>query len=1103
MKKNNYERIFHQTGRFKKMFLVMRLSLFFLLVSTFAVFGRSYSQGTKLSLNLDRVTIKQVFNAIEQNSEYIIVYSDDILDVSEEVSVQVKNSPVEKILDQLFSGTSVDYQIKDRQIVITQRSKNEFAGTLQQPKNMVKGKVLDSKGLPLPGVTVVVKGTSVGTITDFNGEFTLAIPEQGEVLQFSFIGFQSQEIPVGTQKNFNVQLEEEVTQLDEIVAIGYGVQRKSDLTGATSRLTEENMNKAVSTSPVEMMQGRISGVNITQNNGEPGAGMSVRVRGTNSIRAGQDPLYVVDGVPLDNADITPDGGSASGITGSANKNPISFLNSDDIESIDILKDASSTAIYGARGANGVVLITTKKGKQGEGTLTYDGYVGVSTIREKLDMLSADEFRSYRKADGTGLKDLGGSVNWQDEIYRTALTHSHNLSFGGGTEKHTYRASMGYIDQEGIVETTGMERFNGKMMVTQKAINNRLNLTGSLIASHVKDSRAPIGETGGYEGDVILTALKLNPTYPVYNEDGSYFQYSANERNPMAMLKLTDDKTRTDHIIANISAEFEIVKNLKYKVNVGLDHTVAEREVNQNNELIYLSNKGEADVNSIRATNKLIENYITWLKNIGQDHRLNFLLGHAYQDFKLSTKKMNVNGFEVEDILYTDNLEYGNFSNANVSSSATESELQSFFGRVNYTFKDRYLFTLTGRYDGSSRFGENNKYGFFPSGAFAWRASEEEFLKGSNVISNLKFRLGWGKTGNQEIPNKISLRSVGTDPNANGYFNGTLTPGITYQRTLNEDIQWETTRQIDFGIDYGFLDDRLSGTVDLFHKKTKDVLLEIPSNMPAPTSTQWLNVPGLEIINKGIELNLTGIMMQKDDFYWDAGVNFSYVKNNVKNLPVTLIETGNASGQGLTDTRVQVIANDEPVGTFYGRVFQGFDSNGNSIYKTDSDGKEVMEYLGSALPDYTFSLTSKLEFKKFDFSMLWYGQSGNKVYNNTANALFTKTALNSGQNVTKKVMNSDESGSNANAFSSRFVEDGAFLRLSNVTLGYTLNTETVSWLSKARIYVTGNNLLLITGYNGYDPEVNTDASENGVPSMGIDFTSYPRARTFTFGVNLQF
>ncbi len=1079
----------------------MKLTFLIILIGLLEVSASVYSQQSKLSMSLKNVTLVDAFRKIEDSSNFVFFYNAEQIQLDQKVSLNAENRSIDEILNELFHDKPIAYKVFDRRIVLYPKENENPFIALQSLH--VKGRVTNINGEPVPGATVVVKETTNGVITDFEGNFSIMNVPEDAILVFSFVGLKTQEIPVSGKTIIDVRMEEETIGIEEVVAIGYGVQRKSDLTGATTRLTEDNMNKSVATSPIEMMQGRISGVNITQNSGEPGAGMSVRIRGSNSIRSGQDPLYVIDGIPLDNADITPNGGTASGINESANKNPISFLNPDDIESIDVLKDASSTAIYGARGANGVVIITTKKGKQGEGTITYDGYTGLSRIREKMDVLTAEEFRSYRKNDGSALSDLGASIDWQDKVFRTALTHNHNISYGGGTDKHTYRASVGYLDQEGIVKTTGVEKINGKILVTQKAFNNRLNITGNLIASHVEDTRAPIGETGGYEGDVILTSLKLNPTFPIYNDDGSYYQHSTTQRNPVAMLNLTSDITETDHIISNVSIEFEIIKNLKYKLNLGIDRTVAERQVNQDNDLSYLSNQGEADVNSIRASNKLIENYITYLKDFGEDHHFNFLLGHAYQKFKVSGSEINVTGFEVEDILYTDNLEYGNFSAATVNSYATENELQSFFGRVNYNFKDRYLLTFTGRIDGSSKFGENNKYGFFPSGAFAWRVSEEDFMKSQDTFTNLKLRLGWGKTGNQEIPDKISLLSVGTTSSANGYFNGSLSSGITFLRTPNPDIQWETTTQLDLGIDFGLLSDRLSGTLDLFYKKTKDVLLELTSKAPAATETQWLNVPGLKILNKGIELGVNGILVKNNNLYWEAGLNISYIDNNVKDLPVTLIETGNASGQGLSDTRVQIITNDQPIGTFYGRVFQGFDSDGLSIYQTDLDGDEIFDYLGSALPDYTYNFTSKLKYKEFDFSMLWYGSRGNKVYNNTANALFVKASLNSGSNVTKKVLDSEESASNSNAFSSRFVEDGSFLRLANVTLGYTFNTKAISWLSKARVYVTGNNLLLFTDYSGFDPEVNIDANENDVPSIGIDYTAYPKARTFTFGVNLQF
>ncbi len=1081
---------------------VMKISFVLLFAASFNLLALDVlsQEDGKLTVDFHNSTIKQAFNKIEEITGYEFFYHLDRVDLDRKVDVAGENLSMEEVLDKLLAGTGSEFKIVGKHILIVGV---ETVVNEQQQGITVSGRIVDSHGEPVPGTSVVVQGTLQGTITDMDGNYKLDNVPANAVLQYSFVGMKQQSFEVNGRTQINVTMEEETIGLQEVVAIGYGTMRKSDVTGATSRLTEDRMNKSVATSPTEMMQGRVAGVNVSHNNGSPGAGMSVRVRGNNSIRSGQEPLYVVDGVPLDNADLTPNGAAAPGISGSANKNPISFLNPDDIETIDILKDASSTAIYGARGANGVIIITTKKGSRGEGTLSYDGYVGVSAIREKLDVLSAEDFRSYTKADGSKLLDLGASTDWQDEIYRTAITHSHNLSYGGATENFGYRASVGYINQEGIVESTGQEKINGNVKVNQKALNGRLNLDGTLVASHVEDTRAPIGETGGFEGDLILTALKLNPTYPVFNPDGSYYQHSVEQRNPVAMINLTDDITETDRILTNMSAELELIDNLKYKINIGLDRTVSERKVNQQYELNYLPNKGDATINSITANNRLVENFVTYDFDVNDRHRFNALAGHAYQYFKVSGSSIYVNGFEVDDIKYTDNLGYGNFSAGIADSYAIESELQSFFGRFNYSLDNKYLFTLTGRADGSTRFGKNNKYGYFPSAAFAWRLSEEPFISDMNAFSNLKFRLGWGQTGNQEIPDKISLRSVGTQPSANGFFNGEVSTGIGFIRTPNPDIKWETTTQWNMGVDFGFFDNRLSGVIDLYHKTTKDVLIEIASKGIAPTETQWQNVPDLEIINKGVELGLNGVLVSNNKLTWNMGVNFAYLYNDVRNLPVKLIETGVASGQGLSETRVQVITNDEPIGTFYGRVFEGFDSNGFSIFKQDEKGNDAMEPIGSALPDFTLSFNTSLNYKNFDASMFWYGSLGNDVYNNTANALFIKGPLDKGNNVTKKVLNSEESPANPNAFSSRFVEDASFFRFANLTLGYTFKANNIDWLSQARVYVTGNNLLVITSYSGYDPEVSSDASYKGVPSMGIDYTSYPAPRTFTFGVSLKF
>lgn len=1100
MKKKFYERIFPDLGRFKKLFLIMRLSFIMLLISSLTVIGNSYSQSTKFSFHLSKATIKDVFQEIEQNSEFIIVYSDDMIDVSREVSVKVSDVTVERILDQVLKESGNGYEIKDRQIVITERK----GLPADQKGHELKGVVKASDGSPLPGATVLEKGTTNGTITDFDGKYTLSVSKQPAVIAFSFVGYSTVEIPFTGQATQNVELKDEAIGIEEVVAVGYGVQKKSDLTGATNRLSEKDMNKTLASSPVEMMQGRIAGVNITQNSGEPGAGMTVRIRGASSIRSGQEPLYVVDGVPLDNTNLTPSGGTAAGYGSGGSKNPLGFINPEDIETIDILKDASSTAIYGARGANGVVLVTTKKGKKGESTITFDTYFGVSTIREKMDVLTADEFRAYTRADGAKLLDKGASTDWQSEIFRSALTQNHALGLSGGSDKSSYHLSLGYLDQQGIIHNSGMKKLNGSMKLTQKAFSDKLLLTASLMASQQEDSRMPISEASGsgYEGDLIITALKSNPTFPIYNTDGTYFQYTTAQRNPVAMMNLVDDRTNTLRVVANMSAEYEIIKGLKYKLNIGLDKATAERRVNQDNQLSYLPNHGQANINSLSAINKLIENYVTYATKFGDAHSFNFLLGHSYQNFSGTSNNLYVYGFTVQGIKYTDNLGYGNFSTSVSSSSAYEREIQSFFGRVNYSLRDRYLLTFTLRRDGSSKFGANNKYGNFPSAALAWRVMEEDFMKNVSLFSNLKVRLGWGLTGNQEIPDKISLMSVGTASNANLLSNGVLIPGITFNRTPNPDIKWETTNQINFGIDFGFLKDRLSGTIDLFNKKTTDVLLEIASKDPAPTSTQWQNVPGLVIKNNGIEIGLTGVMIDKPGVKWDATFNVASIKNKVSGL-VTPIQTGAASGQGLSGTFTQEIANDQPIGSFYGMEFEGFDSKGLAIYKKDASGVVVKEFLGSALPDVTYSLSSSLKFKGFDASMFWYGTQGNKVYNNTANALFLRGPLENSGNVRADIATNSESPSNSNAFSSRFIEDGSFLRLANLTFGYTFNAKSIKWLSKLRVYATGNNLLLITKYKGFDPEVNVNASNNNVPSLGVDYSTFPKSRTFTFGVNLQF
>ncbi len=968
----------------------------------------------------------------------------------------------------------------------------------------ISGKVTDANtGQTIPGVSILVKNTTIGTTTGLNGRYSVQV-KIGSKLVFSYIGYQTQTIVVDHQKTINVVMKPTVTGLKEVVVVGYGVQKKSDVTGATQTLTTKNFNPGVMISPAEMMQGRVAGVQVTLNSGEPGAGATVRIRGNSSIRANQQPLYVVDGVPLNNINATPGAVGVAGINASASKDLLDFLNPDDIASITVLKDASATAIYGSRGANGVILITTKKGKKGKSKLTYSAFTGISNLPKELDLLSATEFMDASKKNNFGLINKGANTNWQNEIFRTGYTQSHNLSYSGGTDNSSYYASLGYLNQQGIVKRTGIKKLTARFNVTQKLFNDRLHLSTNLAVARTVDSRAPIGETGGYEGDLLISALRQNPTFPVFNTDGTYLQYSSTYRNPVAMLNLTNDHTYTDHILGNVSASYRIIKGLTYKINLGVDHTNATRKVSENDQLTYLVNGGQASISNIELNNVLMENYLTYDKQLNKDNHFTVLLGQSYQKFDNVGYNLSVNGFHVKGILYTDNLGYGDYNNANVGSYKSENELQSFYARLNYSYKDKYLLTATWRADGSTKFGKNNKYGYFPSVGLAWRLSQEEFIKKLNIFDNLKLRIGWGETGNQNIPNKISLLSIGTTSDANYFFDGTnLSTGTAFLRTPNPNIKWETTIQSNVGLDFGFFGGRLSGSIDYFYKTTKDVLLKLTSLAPAPTSFMWMNVPKLRIKNAGLEVNLTGIIVSKKNISWRATLNFSTIHNEVQNLPVDLIETGVASGAGLSGTRVQIIKSGYPIGTFWGPRFLGYDSNGISIYKKDADGNVIKENLGSALPKFTLSLNNTLTIGKFDFSCFIHGVFGNKVYNNTANALFSMASFSKGNNTTKSVLSSGESASDTPKFSSKFIENGSFVRLSNATLGYRFSFRKNSWVRSLRVYVTGSNLFLITKYTGYDPEVNTNAEYDGVPSLGMDYTGYPHARTFQFGVNAQF
>lgn len=968
----------------------------------------------------------------------------------------------------------------------------------------VKGKVSDAEsGEGLIGATVSVVGTTRGASTDIDGNFSVEVPDGATQLRFAYTGYAEQVVVLSASNTVDVALKPG-TMLDEVVVIGYGSVRKTDATGAVASVTEKDFNKGVIVAPEQLMQGRVAGVQITNSNGEPGGGINVRIRGTSSVRSGNNPLFVVDGVPLSGGD-TGSGGSDAGFGSSAARNPLNFLNPADIATIDVLKDASATAIYGSRGANGVVIITTKKGATGKGSLSYDYSLGISTISKKYDLLDGPAFVSAWSTLNPGVStnniDGNAETDWQDQIFRTALTNNHNISYGGSANGGDYRFSFGYQNQEGIVRESGLTKYTARFNGSKKFINDRLNIGTQISIANNRDDNAPISNNSGFQGDLLGAALKANPTDSVYGNNGLLKQRNVNEPNPVAMLELSKDFTKTLRALGNLSAEYSITKNLSFKTVLGFDQSLSTRKAAYSRDLVVnsINGKGRLFLNDVETDNRLWENYFTYNKSFNRAN-IAAVLGYSYQSFEYVTRNIEMTNFRVSDL---DNM-INNFASANQdlgtsiigrNSSNTFDELQSYFGRVNLGIADKYLFTATLRADGSTRFGGDNKYGYFPAFAFKWRLIDESFVP--DVFSDLGIRAGYGITGNQEIPynlyqnrqryNDWDINDDGTDINGGGIGD------VTFN---NPGLKWESTIQLGLGVDFGFADGRIAGSLDFYKKNTSDLLILVTSAQPAPQPFFYTNLDA-DVQNSGVELSLNLVAVDNANFRWNVLLNGAYNKNEVKSYG-GLLNTGAINGQGLSGAFAQRIAQGQPLFAFFVRDFAGYDNEGISIY---NDG-DFQQFIGSPLPTVTAGLTNQFTIGNFDASIFLNSQFGNKIYNNTANAYFTAGSLAGGRNVTTDVPGNGESRLNAPEVSTRFLENGSFVRIQDVTLGYRVKLKSTS-ISSLRFFVTGQNLAVFTDYSGQDPEVNINKAIEGVPSFGIDYTPYPRARTILLGASVSF
>ncbi|GAA4800678.1 TonB-dependent receptor [Olivibacter ginsenosidimutans] len=983
---------------------------------------------------------------------------------------------------------------------------------------VLKGQVLDAQAnTGLSGVSVQIKGVTNGTTTDDHGAFTLYT---GQKLPFtlvvSYIGYETQELVVDGSP-VTIHLKEAFNQLNDVVVVGYGTQKRSDLTGSVASLPKEALNQQVS-SFERLLQGAVPGVQITQTSGQPGSPVSVRIRGGNSITAGNEPLYVVDGFPIYNNN----GDASAGVASGPNINALSGLNPSDIESIDVLKDASATAIYGSRGANGVVLITTKKGKAGRNVVTYDGSYGVQRVGNKVDVLTDAKQWALLKNDARvnagkspyysdeELANLSGGTDWQEAAFRTAPAQNHQLTILGGDEKTHYTVSGNYYKQEGVLLNTDFERISGRLNLDRQ-VSTKFKVSANFTASKTNAQIA--------EDNIVRSLLLMPPTVPIWDANGAYTYQSAFETplgNPIATLTQETNQSNTSRILGNAYGEYQIADGLTAKISFGAD-IINNKENRYIPTTLYQganSNAtGTAAVGAKTVSSWLNENTLSYVKTFGEKHTINAVIGFTQQAYRAETVTAGSQGFSTEQLTYND-LGSG-VVYTKPTSGSSEWALNSFLARVNYSLDDKYLFTVTARADGSSRFGANHRWGYFPSAAFAWNASKERFLNLPDVINNLKLRLSAGLTGNQEIG---VYQSLSTLASSTYFFGGATVIGYAPNRIGNPDLGWESTAQYDAGIDIALANSRFTFTVDAYYKHTSDLLLDVPLPYTTGQSTSLQNYG--KVSNKGLEFALNS-QNTSGAFNWSSALTFSLNRNKVLSL-----------GEGVESiiSGVSIAQVGQPLGSFYGLktngIFQLSDDIANlPVYLTknqpgdqryvDKNGDNVITtsgdrfILGNAQPKFLGGLSNNLSYKNVDLNILFQGSYGNKIFNQNKQQL---EILSGQQNASITALDRWTPENQGNVIprayedpaaeaSDRYVEDASYLRLKNLTIGYTFPLHLLSTTSNAklRIYVAAQNLITWTNYTSYDPEV----SKNGQSTLtqGIDYGVYPNAKLFTGGINL--
>lgn len=1094
----------------------MRISTFLLMVCVFCSYaGNAHSQNAKVSIHMNNVKLDKILNEIENQTDYLFIYNNQV-DINKITSVKVKNEAVAQVLDRILSGTGINYELEGTHIILTTEAIKDLHA--QQQAKTVTGTVTDVSGEPIIGANIRIKGTTTGTITDIDGNFSIKAEPQS-VIEVSYIGYLTQETVINNQKSIRFLLKEDTKTLDEVVVIGYGVQKKADLTGSVANINTEKLNTQSNANIGQALQGKIAGVDIVSQGGAPGSGTRIMVRGIGTLN-NASPLYIVDGMYM---------------------NSIDHINPNDIASIDVLKDASSAAIYGSRAANGVIIVTTKEGSNTEGKPIIDLSVnlGISTASKFLDMLDAKGWAEVttiaRQAIGKPALDMATDLankpdnDWQDIMFRPALMQNYNLAVKGGGKYSTYYTGLGYFNQDGIVKGTNYQRYNIQSKNDYK--RGIFSAGTNLIISFSHDK--PLHQE--LRGGMIGTILQSVPTLEKYDDtrEGGYGGTYGDVVNIPHPLAIIDDNIMGRYnenvkIFANLYAQIELFKGLKYKLNLTPDFSF-ERYKNYLNKYDFglaTNSITQLTERQRRRRNILVENLLTFDRTFGE-HKISALAGYTYQDSRFRHIQAYgeglPQGLEEIDAATTNRSNEGN---------SWRSVLTSILGRVFYSYQNKYLFTATIRRDGSSKFGKNNRYGYFPSFSLGWNVAEEKFMENVHWLDQLKLRGGYGVLGNQEIDNYQYSSTITTGINyPDG--NGGLLQGAFPKNFANPDIKWEETAMTNVGIDFMAFNNRLSLTADYYVKNTKDILLTVPIPISSGGANDPIRNAG-KIRNNGFEFNLGWMDQPNPDISYGINLIGSFNKNKV-------IAMGSESGSIKGGSTNQNITTSEtkagyPIGGYWLISTAGYFNSQEEVDAYAKDGKKIQPaaepgdikfvdanndgvindddrvFQGSPFPDFTFALNGNMRYKNFDLSIGLQGVLGNKIYNATRQTLedvtkgsnFLASCLDywtpENKNASHPRLTWDDPNRNTRAESDRYLENGSYLRLRSVQLGYTFpQTWFKGAIQHARVYINAENLFTITSYSGYSPDVNADNANY----RGFDNFIYPTNRTFMLGLNVTF